>query len=498
MGFISLSFLAFLGVAVLIYYLLPSKIQWVWLLIVSLLFYLTFDLRYIAFLLLSIATTWGGALAVYRLREKQKSGAAKAILALTLLVNIGLLAFLKFGNYSLSLLGRIAALAGVSLTFEPLSLLMPIGISFYTLQAAGYIIDVYRRREIPEKNPAKFTLFMAFFPQILQGPIPRFGQLAPQLYAPHRFRYETFCSGMQLMLWGYIQKMVIADRAAVLVDYVYGNAEQFYGITLLTASLFYSLQIYADFSGCVDIARGAAEMFGIDLAKNFERPYFATSIQDFWRRWHISLSSWLRDYVYIPLGGNRKGLARKYVNILIVFFVSGLWHGVGLHFLFWGLLHGAYQVAGALWQRIRTAFAARRKKPAQVLSPARLCVRRAWKIFFTFNLVNLAWIFFRVPSLRQGFTIVERIFTHWQPWQLFDGTLYQLGLSRHGFWMVVCGALLMLAVSLLHRKIEIRKTIAQFPLPLRWAVFMGGLLIILLFGVYGLGYNAENFIYQTF
>jgi len=252
------------------------------------------------------------------------------------------------------------------------------------------------------KNPAKFTLFMAFFPQILQGPIPRFGQLAPQLYAPHRFRYETFCSGMQLMLWGYIQKMVIADRAAVLVDYVYGNAEQFYGITLLTASLFYSLQIYADFSGCVDIERGTAEMFGIDLAKNFERPYFATSIQDFWRRWHISLSSWLRDYVYIPLGGNRKGLARKYVNILIVFFVSGLWHGVGLHFLFWGLLHGAYQVAGALWQRIRTAFAARRKKPAQVLSPARLCVRRAWKIFFTFNLVNLAWIFFRVPSLRQG------------------------------------------------------------------------------------------------
>lgn len=498
MGFISLSFLAFLGVAVLIYYLLPSKIQWVWLLIVSLLFYLTFDLRYIAFLLLSIATTWGGALAVYRLREKQKSGAAKAILALTLLVNIGLLAFLKFGNYSLSLLGRIAALAGVSLTFEPLSLLMPIGISFYTLQAAGYIIDVYRRREIPEKNPAKFTLFMAFFPQILQGPIPRFGQLAPQLYAPHRFRYETFCSGMQLMLWGYIQKMVIADRAAVLVDYVYGNAEQFYGITLLTASLFYSLQIYADFSGCVDIARGAAEMFGIDLAKNFERPYFATSIQDFWRRWHISLSSWLRDYVYIPLGGNRKGLARKYVNILIVFFVSGLWHGVGLHFLFWGLLHGAYQVAGALWQRIRTAFAARRKKPAQVLSPVRLSARRAWKIFFTFNLVNLAWIFFRVPSLRQGFTIVERIFTHWQPWQLFDGTLYQLGLSRHGFWMVVCGALLMLAVSLLHRKIEIRKTIAQFSLPLRWAIYISGLLIILLFGVYGLGYNAQSFIYQTF
>lgn len=498
MGFISIAFLIFLAVAVLVYYLVPQKVQWVWLLIVSLSFYLTFDVRYIAFLLFSIFTTWGGALAVHVLQGKKKKWAAGTVLFLVVLANIGLLAFLKYCNFAFSLLGRAAALVGVDLTLEPLKLLLPIGISFYSLQAVGYCIDIYRGAAMPEKNPAKFALFMSFFPQILQGPIPRFHQLAPQLCASHRFRYEALRSGMQLMLWGFIQKLVIADRAAILVDYVYDHAQNYYGVALLVASLFYSLQIYADFSGCVDIARGAAEMFGIDLARNFNRPYFATSIPDFWRRWHMSLSSWLRDYVYIPLGGNRKGKVRKYINILVVFFVSGVWHGVGLHFIFWGLLHGVYQVAGGLWAGIRKAIDRRRQTPPRPVSPVRSRVYQALRVLFTFSLVNLASIFFRVPSLRMALDLVRRMLFHWQPWQLFDGTLYRLGLSRHGFWMVVVGALMMLIVSLLHRKIEIRKTISQFPLPLRWAIYLGGLFIIILFGVYGFGYNAESFIYQTF
>lgn len=269
----------------------------------------------------------------------------KAVAALLIGSNAGLLFLLKFASSGSFFVTR--------LHLGRLAFLLPMGISFYTLQIIAYVVDVYRGKYPAEKNFLQYMLFVMYFPQILQGPIARFDQLKKQLCSGHTFSYATFVGGFELMIWGYFQKLVIADRAAVIVDRLFGEYRSYTGVYMLLAGVLYSIQLYTDFNGCVCIARGASEMLGITLAENFDHPYFATSIQDFWHRWHMSLSSWLRDYVYIPLGGNRKGKLRKYVNILLTFLVSGLWHGMGLTYLVWGFLHGLYQIMGSLLMPVR-------------------------------------------------------------------------------------------------------------------------------------------------
>ena len=268
-------------------------------------------------------------------------------------------------------------------------------------------------------------------------------------------------------------------------------------MTLLIASLCYALQIYTDFSGCVDIARGAAQAFGIDLPHNFNQPYLATSIQDFWRRWHMSLSSWLRDYVYIPLGGNRKGVARKYVNIMIVFFVSGLWHGVGLHYIVWGLMHGAYQVAGALLRRPR-AWVTARLGMGPDSSPQNQRFHRFLQGLITFGLVNLAWIFFRADTLTVALRFVWRMIKTFNPWVLVDGSLLALGLDGYDLAVLLLGVAALFAVALLQRRFNLRERLTVQPLPVRWGVYLGGILIVVLMGIYGVGYDASAFIYGAF
>ena len=234
---------------------------------------------------------------------------------------------------------------------------------------------------------------------------------------------------MQLMIWGFFKKLVIADRASLIVNQVFAQPAQYQGLTLFVTALLYTIQIYTDFSGYVDIARGVGEILQIDLPRNFDHPYFATSIQDFWRRWHMTLSSWLRDYIYIPLGGNRKGLTRKYINILLVFFVSGLWHGVGIHFIIWGLLHGLYQVIGQLWARLK----AKNAVINNLFTIKSHFFSKLCKCIFTFLLVSFAWIFFRADSLTLAFTFIKQMFSSFDPWVLWDGALYTLGLSAKGF-----------------------------------------------------------------
>ena len=385
-----------------------------WLLLVSLSFYVIASPQYIFYLLFSAATTFYGARWLQKIGKKSRK--RKGILLGVIFFNIGLLAFLKFGG----------AVWEWIQSFRPgeespfMQFILPLGISFYTLQVVGYCIDIYRGKYPAETNFAKYLLFVSFFPQIVQGPIARYDQLGTQFSQRSPFDYTQVKYGVQLMLWGFFKKMVIADRAALLVNQVFSNYRDYAGFPLVIAGIFYSIQIYTDFSGCVDIARGAAQIFGIKLSHNFDHPYFALSVQDFWRRWHISLSTWLRDYIYIPLGGNRRGRGRKYLNILATFLVSGLWHGVGWQYVVWGLLHGLYQVIGSLLQPVRDwlvrAFSVNRDSFSH----------KFFKGLVTFHLVSFAWIFFRSPSLTDAVLYIKYMFSRFNPWVFFDNSLYSL------------------------------------------------------------------------
>lgn len=502
MSLLSLAFLAFFALSLLGYYLFPLQYRWIWLLAISLLFYCMADLRYVAFLSFSIITTYAAG----RLMEKHTADAQtpaqtenlirkRWILAAVLVLNIGCLVFLKFYNFTANSLGILAGYIGLDITPPLFQFIMPLGISFYTLQAAGYCIDVYKNKIEPERHLLKYALFISFFPQIIQGPIARYDFLAPQLAAPHPFQYKNFSHGLQLMLWGYFKKMVVADRAAVVVSAVfdhYAYPAYFDGGQILFASLLFAVQLYADFSGCVDIVRGCAQTFGIDLPHNFNRPYFATSIQDFWRRWHISLSSWLRDYVYIPLGGNRRGKIRQYVNIMVVFLVSGLWHGVGFRYLAWGFLHGFYQVAGKLLQPVRRQIIDRTGVNRDTVG------YRVLQMIPTFSMVTLAWIFFRATSLRTALSMVKRLFLDFHLSSLVGDSLYMFGLSQTSTHLLFAAIFFMLLVSVVQCRGSIRQRLDRQPLILRWGIFLAGIAAVLIFGMYGPGVNSSAFIYAQF
>lgn len=481
MNIISLGFLAFVLLTAAVYYLLPLKLRPFWLLAASLFFYIYADIRYLLFLLASILSCYAGARAI-----QGRTGRKKFVLLLVLLFNLGLLACVKFLPYSLNLLGLVL---GRELP-QP-RLLVPLGISFYTLQALSYLIDVYRGEIRCERRLWSFALYMSFFPIIMQGPICRYSQLSPQLSSPHRLDYRQLKFGAQLMLWGFFKKLVIADRAGLLVNQVFDNYEAYAGLSVFLAMCLYTFQLYADFSGCVDISRGVSGMLGISLPDNFRRPLFSQSIQEFWRRWHISLSSWFRDYVYIPLGGNRKGQFRKHLNVLLVFALSGIWHGVGMNYLFWGLLHGVYQVTGALSRRPREAVLRRlglsRNSRALTL-PRQL---------FCFLLVSFAFLFFRAPGLRAGMHMARAMFLgSWLPQPV--GALFSLGLDRPDMLVLAVSLALLLAVSLIQERQSLRELISRQRLPLRWALYLLCLFAVLIFGIYGPGYDSAQFIYMNF
>ena len=311
----------------------------------------------------------------------------RALLVLALITCLGCLAVFKYAGF-------FASLAGLELSLQ---IILPVGISFYTFQTLSYVIDVYRGQG-EESHFGYYALFVSFFPQLVAGPIERPGRLLPQLKAERTFSMENLSAGGWLLLEGYFKKVVIADGLAPFVDQVYAAPGEALGPEIVLAIVLFGLQIYCDFSGYSGIARGAAQLLGVELTENFRRPYEAASIREFWRRWHISLTSWFTDYVYIPLGGNRKGLPRQVVNLLAVFLLSGLWHGAGWTFLTWGLIHGLYRAAGAVWEHIRGI-------------PEKEC--RPWAHIRTFLLVSFPWLFFRAPSMADVLTLLSRLPTGW-------------------------------------------------------------------------------------
>lgn len=384
MNFHSLEFLIFLPVVFVLHWVLPHRFRWALLLGASSLFYFWWNF-WTGFLL--VGATLVSWLCGRGIARSQSPYTRRALLVLALITCLGCLAVFKYAGF-------FASLAGLELSLQ---IILPVGVSFYTFQTLSYVIDVYRGQG-EESHFGYYALFVSFFPQLVAGPIERPGRLLPQLKAERTFSMENLSAGGWLLLEGYFKKVVIADGLAPFVDQVYAAPGEALGPEIVLATVLFGLQIYCDFSGYSGIARGAAQLLGVELTENFRRPYEAASIREFWRRWHISLTSWFTDYVYIPLGGNRKGLPRQVVNLLAVFLLSGLWHGAGWTFLTWGLIHGLYRAAGAVWEHIRGI-------------PEKEC--RPWAHIRTFLLVSFPWLFFRAPSMADVLTLLSRLPTGW-------------------------------------------------------------------------------------
>ena len=487
MLFNSIEFLLFFPIVVLAYFIIPEKIRYIWLLLASYVFYMGWNAAYALLLLASTVVTYFGGLLLERVSCR------KLVLALSCIISLGILFFYKYFNFVLSLISDVMGLAGVTLSIPAFDIILPVGISFYTFQALSYTIDVYRGDVPAEKNFLRYALFVSFFPQLVAGPIERSGNLLNQMKTPTGFDFDRARDGFLLMLWGYFLKIVLADRIAVVVDTVYNAHESYSGWYFAVATVLFAIQIYCDFGGYSAIAIGAAKILGFNLMENFNAPYTAESVSGFWRRWHISLTTWFRDYLYIPLGGNRKGKVRKHINRMIVFLVSGLWHGASLHFVAWGGINGLFQVIGDGLAPIRT----------RVVRFLRLNPESAGyklgRVFGTFILVDLAWIYFRADSIQTANSILVSIFKADNPWIFFDGSLHTLGLDEKSFHlMLACIAILALVDILKRRGVIIREWIAGQDYIFRWIVIVLAIAFILTFGVWGPGYDAKNFIYFQF
>lgn len=492
MLFNSLNFALFFPIVLIAYYLLPLKIRQYWLLVASYYFYMCWNVKYILLLFsITFVTYFCG-------RFLSTSRHKKAILITSTIINLGCLFYFKYASWCYSAFLKLLSIANLTPTTRTFDILLPVGISFFTFQAIGYTIDVYRGDIYAEKNFFRYALFVSFFPQLVAGPIERSKNLLKQLAHPQRFQFERFREGFLIMLWGYFLKIVLADRISIFVDTVYGNASTYYGWYIVIATMFFAIQIYCDFAGYSIIALGAAKIIGINLSENFDAPYISTSVASFWRKWHISLTSWFRDYVYIPLGGNRKGPRRKFINLMIVFLLSGLWHGASLAFIIWGFLNGLYQIMGNLLKPIRDRFVNLFRLNRDSLAHKML------QAAITFTLVDFSWVFFRAGSVSKAIHILREIPTKSlipikAPWILYDGSLYQCGLDRSNFlFMLLCIVVLFFADFCKHRKIVIHDIILKQDAWFRCLFTAFAVVFILIFGIWGSSYDATGFIYFKF
>jgi D-alanyl-lipoteichoic acid acyltransferase DltB (MBOAT superfamily) len=404
MLFNSIEFVVFFPTVCLLYFLLPHRFRWALLLLASYCFYMAWRPEY---LLLILASTVVDYVAAQRMARCEMQRGRLKYLALSLLCNLGLLFSFKYFNFMSQSVEVVMAWCGLPYSPPRLDVLLPVGISFYTFQTLGYTLDVYRGQQKPERHLGYFALYVAFFPQLVAGPIERARNLLPQFRARQTFVYDDVVGGLRLILWGLFKKIVIADRLAELVQPVYASPESYPGPVLALATAAFAYQIYCDFSGYSDVAIGAARVFGIRLMMNFNRPYLAKNIGEFWSRWHISLSTWFRDYVYIPLGGNRVALPHWTFNILVTFTVSGLWHGASWTFIIWGALHGTYYILSRATRSVR-------ERCTRSMGLTRLpLLHGLLQTTCTFALVCLGWIFFRAESVSDALVILTGLTEGW-------------------------------------------------------------------------------------
>lgn len=493
MLFNSIEFIIFFPTVVLLYFLLPHKLRWILLLLASYYFYMCWKAEYLILILVSTVVDYFAALQMSKARTQFKR---KLFLILSLFVNIGLLFGFKYFNFFNESLRSTFNHFNIFYDVPAFNVLLPVGISFYTFQTLSYTIDVYRKKRDPEKHLGIFALYVAFFPQLVAGPIERSTRLLPQLVKRYDFDYERVTDGLKLMLWGFFKKIVIADRVAVIVNQVYNNPQDAVGLPLLIGTYLFAFQIYCDFSGYSDIAIGAAKVFGIDLMQNFKRPYFAKSIREFWQRWHISLSTWFRDYLYISLGGSKKTKWRWYYNIMIVFLISGLWHGANWTFIIWGALHGSYYLISYWTKNIRHTIVTKLRLEKYPI------IINTIRVLFIFHIVLLGWIFFRANSLADAIFILTHLFANFST--VIENIArigFSPGIFNYGFdlstkeMFIGLVAILILGIHhLLQRKGSVIEQLKSKPIWIRWAIYYGLIIGILVFGYL----EPNEFIYFQF
>ncbi len=529
MSYVSLTFPLFVIIVFLLYFVAPLKWRWIVLLFASYAFYFLADAKSLVFIAITTVCTFFAAQLMGHIstqtkdvlklnnsvwsgdQRKKFSGKQqrkrRTVMICALLLVFGILGVLKYFSF---ITYNISSLLGLPENLWRLDILLPIGISFYTFQSTSYVIDVYRDAYNPDRNFAKYALFVSFFPQILQGPIGRYDELAPQLTAPNKFSSNNLKNGLQLVLWGYFKKLVIADRIAVLVAAVYDGGGNFGFFVNSIAVLAYGLQIYCDFSGGIDISRGIAEVMGIKMAQNFKRPYFAQTISEFWRRWHITLGNWTREYVFYPvvlskgitklarqlrkrLGKHAAKVLPACIASLICFLIIGIWHGAAWKFVFYGLYYGLLIAFSQLFNPFFNRLSDKLKINRKCFS---------WRLFGmlrTLFLVSIGRCIVRSEDFAHGINMINSSLTRWDPWSIFDGAPLKLGLNQYDYHVLFFAVLILLVVGILQEKgYEIRKEMEKQNLWFRAVIIIGAVIAIVLFGAYSSGYSALNFIYAGF
>ncbi len=476
MLFNSLNFVVYFFVVTMAYFLLPHRWRWLLLLLASCYFYMFFIPIYILILFFTIVVDYFAGLLI----EPTTGTKRKIFLVASIVVNVGMLAFFKYYNFLNDNLKIIADTFHWNYSLESLSIVLPIGLSFHTFQAMSYTIEVFRGNQKAERHFGIYALYVMFYPQLVAGPIERPQNLLHQFHEEKQFCYKNVSDGLKLMIWGLFKKVVIADRLAIYVNAVYDNPYNHSGASLALGTVFFAVQIYCDFSGYSEIAIGSARVMGFKLMQNFNRPYFAESISEFWTRWHISLSTWFRDYLYIPLGGNKVDKWKWYRNVFIVFLVSGLWHGANWTFVVWGGLHGIYLILGSFYSNFKTLI-------YKKLMPTRFTsLPSIFNASFVFALVCIGWVYFRAPNIQEAnFILHEIFFSDWS--QLFIGDKSHLAYSLFGI-------LALAAFELFQKDKNAAEFLNSHSISFRWLAVVSLAIIILTIGVS----EGELFIYFQF
>ncbi len=488
MVFNSPHFAVFFIIVTSLYFLIPHKFRWLLLLVSSYYFYMTYIPIYVLILEFTIIIDYFSGIVI----EESEGYKRKLFLIISLISNIGVLAIFKYFNFFNNVVSQLSLFFGYHNPIPFLSWALPIGLSFHTFQAMSYTIEVYRKNQKAERNFGIYSLYVMFYPQLVAGPIERPQNLIHQFYEKHNFDYTRVTNGLKLMAWGLFKKIVIADRLSVLVDYVFNSPYKHHGLSFLIAAIFFSFQIFCDFSGYSDMAIGIASVMGFKLMKNFNNPYHAKSVREFWTRWHISLSTWFKDYLYIPLGGNRVSTLRLCLNLFIVFMISGLWHGANWTFLIWGALHGFYIIISIASQKLRRYMA---KKVFLDRLPT---LNNFLKVLVTFTLVTFAWIFFRANTIGQAFYISKSIIT-----DSFGDIPNLIGKSHTGLDLKITKMELLLSiififflegVQILHSRYNLIKVSMNYPAYYRWTVYY----LFLFTMLYFISSSSHSFIYFQF
>lgn len=478
MLFNSLEYLIFLPIVVIFYNLLPQKLKNIFLLLASLTFYSFWNVKYTLLMVFSIFVTYMTGLYIEKNRGQVKK--MKLAVFLCFFINLGILFVFKYFNFFADLLNNFSG-KDFNLAID---VLLPVGISFYTFQALGYTIDVYRKDIRAEENFIDYALFVSFFPQLVAGPIERSVNLLPRIKKPRKFSYDNLVKGLVLFFYGMFLKLIIADRAAILVNEVFGNYKSFSREILIISGILFTLQIYCDFYSYSIMAKGSAKILGIDLMDNFKEPLLSKSITEFWRRWHISLSTWFKDYLYIPLGGNRRGKLRKYFNLLVVFLVSGLWHGAELSFVLWGLIHGVFNV-------LENILGINKKSKRNILLDS---LRRV----LTFIIVVFAFIYFRAENIHHGNEYLLAIINNPRSLNLMEDLSKTKFGTANIYPLLVGIAILFIFDVLKYNKINLSEKVLKIILPIRWIIYLAFIFAIIIFGVYGPEFSESAFIYFQF